>query len=170
MIFYRFLLIVALLISPAAYAKQLEVVGTLAGSVGERTNSIWTMLATDGQATATFEDIAGFTAVTLQAHQSAHITAKGSVTVSFSLMSNGAILEPNVLLVPGKSLSTFYEAVDGSIKIEIKTIERNGDLLTVEGTAKGQIFRTTRSGLKIEVDRDDAITVDITFDATAQKN
>ncbi len=169
-LFRPLLLLIALLLGSAANAKPIDVIGTISGSVGDRQHAIWVMLMKDGQSTATFDDVAGVTAVNLQSHRSAFISAKGSVTVSFNLMPNGAVIEPNVLMLPGKSLSTFYEAADGSIKLEIKSIKREDGQLIVEGTAKGQIFRTTRSGVKVETDKNDAIAVDITFEATATQD
>lgn len=147
-----------------------EVTGTIDGSVGDQSER-WVTFRQETPAgwhsTSTFGSPIGLmTSITLQGHLEKHFQIQGMVSIEITLM-NDRVVEAGVSYFPEDSTFPFYGDHEGSVKLDMETLDIDGEQAKVAGVISGRIFKTT--DFTSPPDTSDALDVSLEFEAMAYK-
>ena len=151
-------------------ASEIEETGFIEGTVGEATGRWVTFRQSfegESSSTSNFSSPAGMmTSYTLQGHETTRFAIKNSVSVSFTLM-NGALVESGVNYFHTDNMRQFYGDHEGSVTVQLSSVDNADGVARVAGTVKGRVYRM--EGMTAEVVPSDFMDIDLQFEATAFK-
>lgn len=145
-------------------AQEIDVAGKIIGTIGEE-SSEWSTLKIQGMgASANFDSpMSGFTAYSIQGHEGSTPELTRAVSITFTRLDNGSIIEPGVVYLPTGSMSEFMESAEGAVQIGFDEFVQGDDFTTITGTVTGTIRPVARLGMNYVDDPSGTVPVNLTF-------